>query len=73
MQKEEIKVRWRSFFEKLLNETHTRNTILEESGNIMKIRESRFFCRIRVIEVNFALSKMKSRRTLGLDGIPIED
>ena len=72
MQDEEIKERWRSYFEKLLNEKHTGNTILEESGNNKEIRESIFFHRIRASEVNFAMKKMKSERELGPDGIPIE-
>ena len=72
MQEEEIKERWRSYFEKLLNENHMGNTILEESGNNREIRESIFFRRIRASEVIFALKKMKSGRTLGSDGIPIE-
>ena len=71
MQEEEIKKRWRSYFEKQLNENHTGNTILEESGNNREIRESIFFCRIRASEVIFAL-KIKSGRALGPDGIPIE-
>ena len=33
VQEEKIKVRWRSYFEKLLNENYTGNRILEESGN----------------------------------------
>ena len=72
MQEEEIKERWRSYFEKLLNENHTGNTMLEESGNNRKIRESIFFRRIRAYEVIFALKKMKSGRALGPDGISTE-
>ena len=59
MQVEEIKERWRSYFEKL-NENHTGNIILEESGNNREIRGSIFFYRIRAYEVNFALKKMNS-------------
>ena len=72
VQEEEIKERWRSYFEKLLNENHTGNTMLEESSNNREIRESIFFLRIRASEVIFALKKMKSGRTLGPDDIPIE-
>ena len=72
VQEEEIKERWRSYFEKLLNKNHTGNTILDESGNNREIQESIFFRRIRASEVIFALKKVKSRRALGLDGIPIE-
>ena len=72
MQEEEIKKRWRSYFEKLLNENYTGNTILEESGNNREIRESIFFRGIRASEVIFALKKMKSGKLLGSDGIPIE-
>ena len=72
MQEEEIKERWRSYFEKLLNENHTGNTIFEESGNNREIRESIFFHGISASEVIFALKKIKSGRALGPDGIPIE-
>ena len=36
-QEKEIKETWRSYFEKLLNENYTGNTILEESGNTKEI------------------------------------
>ena len=72
VQEEEIKERWRSYFEKPLNENHMGKTILEESGNNRKIRDSIFFRRIRASEVIFALKKMKSGRALGHDDIPIE-
>ena len=60
VQEEEIKERWRSYFENLLNENHMGNTILEESDNNREIQDSVFFCRIRASEVIFALKKMKS-------------
>ena len=71
-QEKEIKERWRSYFEMLLNENRTGNTILEESDNNREIRESIFFCRIRASEMIFAPKKMKSRRSLRPDDIPIE-
>ena len=37
VQEEKIKEMWRSYFEKLLNENHTGNTILEERGNTREI------------------------------------
>ena len=55
VQEEEIKKRWRSYFEKQLNKNHTGNTILEESGNNREIRESIFFRRIRAYKVIFAI------------------
>ena len=72
MQKVEIKERWKSYLEKLLNKNHKGNTIFEESGNNREIQESIFFRRIRASKVIFALKKMKSGRALGPDGIPIE-
>ena len=58
VQEEEIKEKWRSY------ENHTGNTILEESGNNRKIRESIFFRRIRASKVIFTLKKMKLGRAL---------
>ena len=72
MQEEEIKERWRSYFEKLLNKNHTDSTILEESGNNREIRESIIFRRIRASKMIFALKKIKSGIVLGPDGIPIK-
>ena len=69
MQEEEIKERWRSYFEKLQNKKHIGNTILEESDNNNEIRESICFHRIRAYEVIFALKKIKSGRALRSDGI----
>ena len=59
MQEEEIKERWRSYFEKLLNENHMGNKVLEGSGDIGEIQDSRFFRRIRVFEVNSVLKNIK--------------
>ena len=43
VQDEKIKERWRSYFEKLSNENHTENIILEENDNTREIREGIFF------------------------------
>ena len=69
MQEEEIKERWRSYFEKPLNENHMGKTILEESGNNREIQESFLFRRIKASEVIFPLKKMKSGRALRPNGI----
>ena len=68
---EEIKERWRSYFQKLLNEDHVGNVSL----GIAKVevsRDHRYLRKISVTEVKEALKRMKIGKALGPDGIPIE-
>jgi Reverse transcriptase (RNA-dependent DNA polymerase). len=69
VKEEEIKVRWKSYFEKLLNESHGDRVGTEE---LTETRDVTFFRRINVSEVKNALKKMSIGRALGPDGIPIE-
>ena len=63
---EEIKSRWREYFENLLNEENPRN--IREDG----IANERGAPRISRREVRRALSKMKKGKAVGPDGIPVE-
>ena len=68
---EEIKERWRSYFQKLLNEDHVGNVGFR-IGRVEEIRNHRYLRRISVTEVKEALKKMKIGKALRPDGIPIE-
>ncbi|GJN09315.1 hypothetical protein PR202_ga27312 [Eleusine coracana subsp. coracana] len=67
---EEIKDRWREYFDKLFNR--------EEEGPILELDDSfddnnrRFVRRIQETEIEEALKRMKSGKAMGPDGIPIE-
>ena len=69
---EEIKERWKNYFEKLLNKEHRGTTIREEIASNTINQDYRFYRRIRNFEVEIALKKMKSNKALGPDDIPIE-
>ncbi|CAL5400242.1 unnamed protein product [Camellia sinensis] len=69
---DEIKERWKNYFEKLLNEEHGSTTIGEEIISNTINQDYRFYRRIRNFEVEIALKKMKSNKALGPDDIPIE-
>ncbi|GJN13935.1 hypothetical protein PR202_gb00695 [Eleusine coracana subsp. coracana] len=68
---EEIKDRWREYFDKLFNG--------EEEGPILELDDSfddnnrRFVRRIQETEIEEVLKRMKSGKAMGPDGIPIED
>ncbi|GJM95260.1 hypothetical protein PR202_ga11972 [Eleusine coracana subsp. coracana] len=68
---EEIKDRWREYFDKLFNG--------EEEGPILELDDSfddnnrRFVRRIQETEIEEALKRMKSGKAMGPDGIPIEE
>jgi hypothetical protein len=67
---EEIKDRWREYFDKLFNG--------ENEGHILELDDSfdetnrRFVRRIQEVEVGEALKRMKRGKVMGPDGIPIE-
>jgi hypothetical protein len=66
---EEIKYRWRAYFDKLFNDESEKTAIeLDDSIDI----NMRFIRRIQQSEVKEALKKMKTVKALGPDDIPIE-
>ena len=69
---EEIKERWKSYFEKLLNGNNLANLRIEECDNLGITNEHKFFHRFSILEIKNALSKMKNAKALGPDAIPIE-
>jgi hypothetical protein len=66
---EEIKNRWREYFDKLFND-ESEKTAIELDDSIDTNR--RFVRRIQESEVKETLKKMKTGKTLRLDNIPIE-
>jgi hypothetical protein len=66
---DEIKNRWREYFDKLFND-ESEKTAIELDDSIDTNR--RFVRRIQESEVKEALKKMKTDKTLGYDDIPIE-
>jgi hypothetical protein len=67
---EDIKSRWREYFDKLFNEDSGRSSIeLDISSDDLN---RQFVRRIQESEVNDALKRMKGGKTMGPDGIPIE-
>jgi hypothetical protein len=66
---EEIKNRWRAYFDKLFND-ESEKTAIEFDDSIDTNR--RFVRRIQESEVKEALKKMKTDKALGPDDIPIE-
>ncbi|KAI8530451.1 hypothetical protein RHMOL_Rhmol11G0059300 [Rhododendron molle] len=69
---ESIRDRWKSYFEKLLNEKHERGFGGEEVYVLGENIEYEFYRRIQKFEVVKALKMMKPSKALGPDGIPIE-
>ncbi|XP_077232556.1 uncharacterized protein LOC143869882 [Tasmannia lanceolata] len=66
----EVKERWRSYFDKLFNGEPVAN--LGELDNGFDDTNRRFVCRIRTSEVRVAMKKMKLGKAMGPEGIPIE-
>jgi hypothetical protein len=66
---EEIKNKWRAYFDKLFND-ESEKTAIELDNSIDTNR--RFVRRIQESEVKEALKKIKIGKTLGPDDIPIE-
>ncbi|KAM1143650.1 hypothetical protein ACFX2B_032151 [Malus domestica] len=67
-----VKDRWRGYFHNLFNEGHERSASLGELSNSEECRNYSFYRRIRKEEVVVALKKMKHRKAIGPDDIPIE-
>ncbi|KAM2572897.1 hypothetical protein TB1_007460 [Malus domestica] len=67
-----IKDRWKCYFHNLFNEGHEKSASLGELSNSEECRNYSFYRRIRKEEVVVALNKMKHRKAVGPDDIPIE-
>ncbi|KAM2027650.1 hypothetical protein ACFX1T_019911 [Malus domestica] len=67
-----VKDRWRGYFHNLFNEGHEMSTSLGELSNSEECRNYSFYRRIRKEEMVVALKKMKHRKAVGPDDIPIE-
>ncbi|KAM2865587.1 hypothetical protein COP2_021752 [Malus domestica] len=67
-----VKDRWKCYFHNLFNEGHERSASLGELSNSEECRNYSFYRRIRKEEVVVALKKMKHRKAVGPDDIPIE-
>ncbi|XP_059045645.1 uncharacterized protein LOC131841338 [Achroia grisella] len=67
MKEDDIKDRWKNYFENLMNEENSWNkSIGEERVNVGLVRE------VRMEEVKQAVRSMKSSKAVGPDGIPVE-
>jgi hypothetical protein len=67
---EDIKNRWRKYFNKLFNEDSEISSIELDISSYDLNRQ--FMCRIQESEVKYALKKMKGGKTMSPNGIPIE-
>ena len=67
---EEIKGRWREYFDKLFNGENEGPTL--ELDDSFDDTNRRFVRRIQEAEIGEALKRMKGGKTMGPDGIPIE-
>ena len=67
-----VKDKWRGNFHNLFNEGHEMSTSLGELGNSEECSNYSFYRRIRKEKVVVALKKMKHRKAVGPDDIPIE-
>ena len=67
---EEIKERWREYFDKLFNGSFTQD--LHDLTIRCQDMNRNYMHRISESEVKEALKRMKSRKAVGPDGIPIE-
>ncbi|XP_070010692.1 uncharacterized protein [Nicotiana sylvestris] len=68
----QIKRRWQTYFQKLLNEVGDRGIVLGELEHSESHSDSGYCKRIKVEEVVGAMSKMCRGRATGPDEIPIE-
>ena len=67
---EEIKERWREYFDKLFNDSSTQD--LDDLTIQCQDMNCNYMRRINESEGKEALKRMKSRKIIGPDGIPIE-
>jgi predicted nuclease with TOPRIM domain len=67
---EDIKNRWREYFDKLFNEDSGSSSI--ELGISSDDLNRQFVCRIQESEVKDVLKRTKGGKAMGLDEIPIE-
>ena len=67
---EEIKGRWREYFDKLFNGEKEEPTL--ELDDSFDDTNRRFVRRIQEVEIGEALKRMKGGKAMGPDGIPIE-
>ena len=67
---EEIKEKWREYFDKLFNGSSTQD--LDDLTIQCQDMNHNYMRRISESEVKEALKRMKSRKAVRLDGIPIE-
>jgi hypothetical protein len=67
---EDIKNRWREYFDKLFNEDSGSSSI--ELDISLDDLNRQFVRRIQESEVKYALKRMKGGKAMGSDGIPIE-
>ena len=67
---EEIKGRWREYFEKLFNGENEEPTL--ELDDSFDDTNRRFVRRIQEAEIGEALKRMKGGKAMGLDGTPVE-
>jgi len=67
---EEIKGRWREYFDKLFNGENEGTTF--ELDDSFDDTNRRFVRRIQEVEIGEALNRMKGGKAMGPDGIPIE-
>ena len=70
MKDEEIKGRWREYFDKLFNGENEGPTL--ELDDSFDDTNRRFVRRIQEAEIGEALKRMKGGKAMGPDGIPIE-
>jgi hypothetical protein len=67
---EDIRNRWREYFDKLFNEDSVSSSI--ELDISLDDRNRQFVRRIQESDVKDALKRMKGDKAMGPDGIPIE-
>ena len=65
-----IKKRWREYFDKLFNGSSTQD--LDDLTTQCQDMNHNYMRRVSESEVKEALKRMKSMKTVGPDGIPIE-